>query len=66
MKKTILLSLIISVILGCSQTFDNSILKFQKELIASETTGSNVAMILKMEKLYIMKLLIQTKMETKQ
>jgi CubicO group peptidase (beta-lactamase class C family) len=47
MKKTILLSLIISVILGCSHTFDNSILKFQKELIASETTGSNVAMIFK-------------------
>ena len=47
MKKTILLSLIISVILGCSQTFDNSILKFQNELIASETTGSNVAMVFK-------------------
>ena len=47
MKKTILLSLIISFILGCSQTFDNSILKFQKELIASETTGSNVAMVFK-------------------
>jgi CubicO group peptidase (beta-lactamase class C family) len=36
-----------TIILGCSQTFDNSILQFQNELITSEKTGSNVAMVFK-------------------
>ena len=47
MKKAILLLIFIPVILGCSQTLDNSILQFQNELITSEKTGSNVAMVFK-------------------
>ena len=47
MKKAILLLIFIPVILVCSQTLDNSILQFQNELITSEKTGSNVAMVFK-------------------
>ena len=47
MKKAILLLIFIPVILGYSQTLDNSILQFQNELITSEKTGSNVAMVFK-------------------
>ncbi len=47
MKKISLL-LITIIFFCCSENkFDNSILKFQNELINSETTGSNVAMIFK-------------------
>ena len=35
------------IISGCTQSFDNSILKFQNDLITFEKTGSNVAMVFK-------------------
>lgn len=38
---------LLTIILGCSQTYENSILQFQNELITSEKTGSNVAMVFK-------------------
>lgn len=38
---------LLTIILGCSQTYENSILQFQNELIISEKTGSNVAMVFK-------------------
>ncbi|MEL0009879.1 MAG: serine hydrolase domain-containing protein [Flammeovirgaceae bacterium] len=38
---------LLTIILGCSQTYKNSILQFQNELIISEKTGSNVAMVFK-------------------
>ena len=37
----------LTIILGCAQTYENSILQFQNELINSEKTGSNVAMVFK-------------------
>ena len=37
----------LTIILGCAQTYENSILQFQNELITSEKTGSNVAMVFK-------------------
>ena len=39
--------ILLIIISGCTQSFDNSILKFQNDLIASEKTGSNVAMVFK-------------------
>lgn len=42
------LNLILLIIIsGCTQSFNNSILKFQNDLIISEKTGSNVAMVFK-------------------
>ena len=42
------LNLILLIIIsGCTQSFNNSILKFQNDLITSEKTGSNVAMVFK-------------------
>ena len=38
---------LLTIILGCAQTYENSILQFQNELITSEKTGSNVAMVFK-------------------
>ena len=38
---------LLTIILGCSQKYENSILQFQNELITSEKTGSNVAMVFK-------------------
>ena len=38
---------LLTIILGCGQTYENSILQFQNELITSEKTGSNVAMVFK-------------------
>ena len=39
--------ILLIIISGCTQSFDNSILKFQNDLITSEKTGSNVAMVFK-------------------
>ena len=38
---------LLTIILGCGQTYENSILQFQNELITSDKTGSNVAMVFK-------------------
>ena len=38
---------LLTIILGCAQTYENSILQFQNELITSDKTGSNVAMVFK-------------------
>ena len=38
---------LLTIILGCAQTYENSILQFQNELITSEKTGSNIAMVFK-------------------
>ena len=38
---------LLTIILGCTQTYENSILQFQNKLITSEKTGSNVAMVFK-------------------
>ena len=39
--------ILLIIISGCTQSFNNSILKFQNDLITSEKTGSNVAMVFK-------------------
>ena len=39
--------ILLIIISGCAQSFNNSILKFQNDLITSEKTGSNVAMVFK-------------------
>jgi len=39
--------ILLIIISGCTQSFDNSILKFQNDLITFEKTGSNVAMVFK-------------------
>ena len=38
---------LLTIILGCGQKYENSILQFQNKLITSEKTGSNVAMVFK-------------------
>ena len=44
--------ILLTIIIGCNQSYnENSILKFQNNLIESERTGSNVAMVFKNNKI---------------